>query len=107
MIEDNEKLAVYLNTKVNSIFKILPLFEENNSGILLYVHSLHFELCGLEETVKLEDSSEYLELLSTLKSIEKEIGKISCEKKIIKREVFKCINITKNMLGKLEEQVES
>lgn len=103
MIKNNEKLVVYLNTVVNSVFKILPLYEEQNVGVKTYIESLLFELEGLEEVVAIEYTYEYFSLLSNLASVKKEIAKPDSKKPIIKREVFKCINIIKNMVGKLEE----
>lgn len=103
MIENDNRLINYLNTSVNSIFKILPLYEEGNVGIKVYVESLLFELYGLENAVKIKYNYEYISLLSTLESVKKEILKEDSEKSIIKREVFKCINIVKNMIEKLEE----
>jgi len=103
MINNNEKLVVYLSTVVNSVFKILPMFEERNIGVQKYLDSLLFELYGLEEAVSMEHSYEYISLLSTLESVKKEVAKPDSKKTVIKREVFKCINIIKNMIGKLEE----
>lgn len=103
MIQNNDKLVVYLNSVVNSVFKILPLYEEQNVGVKTYIESLLFELYGLEDAVALEHSYEYISLLSTLESVKKEVAKPDSKKTIIKREVFKCINIIKNMVGKLEE----
>lgn len=103
MIQNNDKLVVYLNSVVNSVFKILPLYEEQNIGVKTYIESLLFELYGLEDAVALEHSYEYISLLSTLESVKKEVAKPDSKKTIIKREVFKCINIIKNMVGKLEE----
>lgn len=103
MVKSNEKLVVYLNTVVNSVFKVLPLYEEQNVGVQTYIESLLFELYGLEESVLIEHSYEYISLLSTLESVKKEVAKQDSKKPVIKREVFKCINIIKNMVGKLEE----
>lgn len=105
MINNDEKLISYLNTVVNSVFKILPLYEEKNIGVASYIESLLFELYGLEEAVTVSHSYEYISLLSTLESIKKEIKSDDGKKQTIKREVFKCINIIKNMVGKLEEGV--
>lgn len=105
MIKDNQKLIVYLNSIVNSVFKVLPLYEEKNIGVEIYVESLLFELYGLEKVVSISDSYEYISLLSNLESVKSEIAKEDSKKSVIKREVFKCINIIKNMVGKLEEGV--
>lgn len=103
MILDNKKLAMYLESSVNSIFKILPLYEEQNVGVATYIESLIFELDGLQYVVAIEHSYEYMSLLSILASVKKEAEKEDSRKPVIKREVFKCINIIKNMVGKLEE----
>jgi hypothetical protein len=103
MIDNKEKLATYLNSVVNSIFKILPLYEEQNVGVKTYIESLLFELYGLEDAVAIKHSYEYISLLSTLESVKKEVSKQDSKKQIVKREIFKCINIVKNMVGKLEE----
>jgi len=103
MIQDNEKLVIYLNSVVNSVFKVLPLYEEQNVGVTTYVESLLFELYGLQEAVEIQHSYEYISLLSTLESVKKEMGREQSRKATVKREVFKCINIIKNMIGKLEE----
>lgn len=103
MIKNDEKLVIYLNTVVNSVFKVLPLYEEQNVGVQTYIESLLFELYGLEDAILIEHSYEYISLLSTLESVKKEVAKQDSRKSVIKREVFKCINIIKNMVGKLEE----
>lgn len=102
MIKDDEKLAVYLNSIVNSVFKILPLYEEKNVGINTYIDSLLFDLYGLSKAVDIKFSYEYISLLATLESVKEEALKEDGKKAVIKREVFKCINIIKNMIGKLE-----
>ena len=105
MIKDDEKLIVYLKASVNSVFKILPLWEEENVGVKIYIESLLSELESLNEAIHIEHSDEYISLLSTLHSVKKEISKEDSKKPFIKREVFKCINIIKNMVGRLEEDV--
>ncbi|MGV4321314.1 hypothetical protein [Bacillus mojavensis] len=103
MLKNDKKLIVYLESLVNSVFKILPLYEEKNIGIEKYVESLLFELYGLEDAVEIKYSYEYISLLSTLESVNKEIGSQDSKKSVVKREIFKCINIIKNMIGKLKE----
>jgi hypothetical protein len=103
MIENKEKLVTYLNSVVNSVFKILPLYEESNVGIETYVESLLFELYGLDKVVDVKNSYEYISLLSTLESVKVEVTRKESKKSVVKREIFKCINIIKNMVAKLEE----
>lgn len=103
MVENNERLIIYLNGVVHSVFKILPLYEEGNTGIELYLDSLLRGLYELDKVVKIEHSFEYFSLLTTVSGIETEILREESQKKIVKREVFKSIDIIKNMLTKLEE----
>jgi hypothetical protein len=103
MVDNKERLVVYLNSVINSVFKILPLYEEKNIGVETYVESLLFELHGLDKVVDIEQSYEYISLLSTLESVKVEVVKANSRKATVKREIFKCINIIKNMVTKLEE----
>lgn len=103
MLENKDRLPVYLDTLINSVFKILPLYEEENVGIVTYVESLLFELYGLDKVFDIKDSYEYVSILSILESIKEEIQKEDSEKRVIKREVFKCISIIKSTIGKLEK----
>lgn len=102
MLKNNERLSVYLDSLINNVFKILPLYEEKNVGIETYIESLLFELYGLDEAIEIKYSQEYLSILSILESIKKEVSKKDSEKKTIKREVFKCISIIKNVLDRLK-----
>lgn len=103
MTNYEKRLIVYLKSLVNSVYKILPLYEESNVGLDIYIRSLLFELDGLDNVVPLENSDEYLALMSNLNSIMNEVVSVDSKKSVVKREVFKCINIIKSMVGKLEE----
>jgi len=74
MIDNTEKLIIYLSSVINSVYKILPLYEERNIGIKTYVESLLFELHGLSNMVDEVISFEYISLLSTLESIKLEVS---------------------------------
>ena len=103
MVQNKEKVVVYLESLVNSVFKILPLYEESNVGVKTYVESLLFDLDSYEDVVEVKQGAEYVQLMLTLTSLKKEISKSNSKKAVVKREVFKCINIIKNMIAKLEE----
>jgi hypothetical protein len=107
MINNKDRLLTYLNSVINSVFKVLPLYEEENVGLETYIESLLFELYGLDKVVSLEQSAEYISLLSTLESIKYEIAKSDSKKSTVKREIFKCINVIKNMVAKLKEGEQS
>lgn len=103
MIEDNKRLAIYLDVTVNNVFKILPLYEEGNVGLDANVESLLSELISLKKVVKIEFSYEYISLLATLTTVKDEIIKEDSQHSVIKRELFKSIDIIKKMVTKLEE----
>lgn len=103
MLENRDRLLFYLDTLINSVFKILPLYEERNDGIQTYIESLLFELYGLDKVFDIKDSYEYVSVLSILESIKEEVAKENSKKRVIKREVFKCINIIKNTIKRLEK----
>ena len=103
MIEDRQIVIKYLTVSINGIYKILPLYEEKNIGVDTYVESLLFTLYGLDKAVLLEFSHEYVTVLATLESVKKEVVKENSNHSVLKREIFKCINIVKNMVAKLEE----
>lgn len=103
MLNNNKMLSAYLDTLIDSVFKILPLYEEENIGLEVYVESLLFELKGLSKAIKIEDSYEYISLLSTLESIKQEVVSEESEKSVIKREVFKSISTIKDFLEKIDD----
>lgn len=105
MIDDKEMTIKYLNISVNGIFKILPLYEEKNIGIDTYIDSLLFTLYHLNKAILLDFSHEYITVLATLEGVKVEITKEDSNHGVLKREIFKCINIVKNMVSKLEEGV--
>ena len=91
---NSKKLEKYFNDKnVNSIYKILPLYEESNENLDSYISSLLIELKGLESYVD-EDYQEFVTLIAVLSGIKNEISK-SDNKIVVKREVFKAIEISK------------
>lgn len=104
MIRDNKKTVFYLESVVSSVFKILPLYEEKNSGLSKYIESLVFELDSFQDTFYVEESPEYGSLMNTLRSLKKEVDKEDSKKSTVKREVFKCINVIKNLSGKIGDE---
>lgn len=101
MITKQDKLfKEYINKLTDRTFKILPLFEENNVGLTLYIKSLIFELNGLPHVINDLNNldSEYISLLATLESLYDEAVLNNDDEKthsLIRREVFKSMNIVK------------
>lgn len=102
MINDNKKIIAYLEPAIGNIFKILPLYEKGNFGLDVYVESLLFEFYGWNKSIAIGNSYEYISLLSNLESIKKVVREEN-KQPVVKREVFKCIDIIKTMVEKLEE----
>jgi hypothetical protein len=96
--------ANFTELLIPRFFKILPLFEESNEGLQSYVESLMFEMNGLYWTIEeIQANGNYLSLLATLESICDEIA-INDEysQAIIKREVFRSIEIIKQLKPTVE-----
>lgn len=99
-MEHNELDVVqYLDSLINRAFKILPLYEESNEGLFVYIQSLIYEVYGIRYVIKeLGASSDYVMLLAILESLSDDAIMIDDRKKeIVKREVFKCIDLIKKI----------
>ncbi|AHC94253.1 hypothetical protein T548_0176 [Lactococcus phage phiL47] len=100
MIKDNKRLVEYFEVKnVNSVFKILPLYEENNANLDSYISSLIIELDGLESYINYK-LSEFVTLIAVISSLQNETKK-TANQDIVKREVFKAIEISKSLASKM------
>lgn len=100
MIKNNERLNNYFNNRaINSIYKILPLYEESNENLDSYISSLLIEINGLENFISCE-YDEFVTLLAILSSIQKETL-LEDNKTVIKREVFKAIEVSKTLASKV------
>lgn len=102
MINDKDMILNYFESLVDDVFKILPLYEEENIGLATYIESMIFNLNSLKDIIDSKNGYKYITILLILKSIEEEVVKKDSEKRIIKREVFKCINIIKDIINNLE-----
>lgn len=100
MINDKNRLEKYFKERnVNSIYKILPLYEENNPNLLSYISSLLTELYGLERCIEI-DNQEFITLVAIISGLHIEARK-SDNKEVIKREVFRAISISKTLADKV------
>lgn len=93
----DEVVENYLSALVNRFFKILPLREAEDATLPIYIQSLQSEMMGCKVFVEeLGNTPEFLSLLSILQFLR---DNSNCSVKIVKREVFKTINIC----GKLKK----
>lgn len=88
---DKEILRNYFKTLVNQFFKILPIREENEGSLTVYLQSLQVELLGCKNLITIiQHDSSFLTLLSILQFL---IDNPDCTVREVKREVFKAISI--------------
>lgn len=81
----------YFNTLVNRIFKILPMRENEERTLAVYIDSLQSELIGCKGLIiSFKDNSDFLSLLSILQYL---IDNPNCHVSKVKREVFNAISI--------------
>lgn len=97
--EKSDMFQIYLKSLVDKIYKILPLYEEENEGLFAYLQSLVYELNGTLWAIdELQKNAEYISLIATLESLSDDSVFFDNNHSTIKREVFKCINIVKKMM---------
>ncbi len=99
MVDTNSKLfVVYKKSLVDRTYKILPLYEESNEGLFANIQSLVYELHGLLNVIEsLNENANFLSLIATLESLSDDSLFFYLDKDIVKREVFKCIDLIKKM----------
>ena len=84
-------LRKYFKSLINSFFKILPMRENEDTTLPTYMCSLRAELLGCQSLIpQLTEDTSYLTLLSILQYL---IDNWAEEVPVVKREVFRAINI--------------
>lgn len=81
----------YFSSLVNKFFKILPLKESDDSGLVVYIRSLQREITGCHDllTVCEYDSA----IMSLLCILQYHIDHSDCDVQDVRRDVFKAISI--------------
>jgi hypothetical protein len=88
-------LCAYFRRLVDLIFKILPMREDGDETLPVYVRSLQIDLAGLYAFVpQLQEEPTYLSLLSIMQYF---CDNPDAPVSEIRREVFKAINICKRL----------
>ncbi len=82
----------YLRKKV---FKILPLFEQQNLGLSKYIHSFIYKLDGFRRLVDQDKLPQFDSALSILIHLYEDSFKENVDLVIIKREVLHCSDLIK------------
>lgn len=90
----------YLENLIDCIFKILPLKEEENLGLVDYIDSIIIQIIGSKNVyVELYSNQKYLSILNVLYYLKNNEFTL----KQCKREVFKCTNILTRILSTYDE----
>lgn len=98
-----ELVCNYFKTLVNRFFKILPMREENEPSLPIYMKSLRSELIGCSDIIVMMDyDPRILTLISTLQYL---IQNPDCPVKDVRREVFKSIGICEELHKRYMEMI--
>lgn len=102
----NEALAVeYLNMLVNKVFKILPIIENGEGSIAVYVESLRCELQGFKGLLpSIGEDPTFLSFLSIVQWLADSVVSEEVPFKAIRREVFHAISLCKKLQSPFLEQ---
>lgn len=96
-----ELLNNYFKYLVNQFFKILPMRENEDQSLQVYLQSLQAELLGCNEFVlAFSTNAAYLTLLSMLQYM---IERPDCPVREVRREVFRAINICNKLKAEYAE----
>lgn len=94
----------YLRALINLFFKILPLWEDGEGSLPVYMKSLQTELLGCNEFVEaIHNDPLLLSLLSILQYL---IDTPDCETSAVKREVFRAISICNKLKARYAVNAE-
>lgn len=100
-----QSMRNYMRGLVDRFFKILPMWEDQESSLQTYLESLLLELKGFEELMSvLHDDRDFVTLLSILQYL---IGHPETNKRTVKREVFRSISICNKLTAKYFSTIDS
>lgn len=93
----------YFKNLVNNLFKILPMRENNEQSLGVYIHSLQTELLGFQSfVIILRENSGFLTILSILQYLK---DNPECDISHVRREVFHTISICNKLRNQISEEV--
>ncbi len=85
----------FLASMIGNIFKILPLYDENNMGLQSHIDSVAIQLIGALDTFQdLKTNQKYISIINSINFLRKN----DYTKKQCKREVLRCTNILESMI---------
>lgn len=87
----NELMENYLKTLVNRFFKILPIREQDDDSLPIYLRSLQMEVLGSQNLItSFQNNANFITLASILQYL---IDNPDCSIKTVRREVFHAISL--------------
>lgn len=90
----------YLEALINKVYKILPMYEEENKNLRSYLQSLEREMSGCYQLYKsVCDDAQFLSLISIVSYLHTE----EYTQQVCKQEVFKAIHIIEGMVERTGE----
>lgn len=99
---DNKLLHNYFKQLINHFFKILPMRENEDESLPVYIRSLQIELLGCDDVVpSLKTNPMFLTLLSILQYTS---DHPECSVKEVRREVFRAISICNKLKAEYAER---
>lgn len=90
----NEMTNLYLKSTIGSVYKILPMYDENNITLKDHLDSLYVQLVGASEFY---DELKYNQRFRSIINIIQYFRTKEFDKKTCKREVLKCTNILEKL----------
>lgn len=94
-------LESYFTTLVNLLFKILPMRENGEDTLDVYMGSLLRELIGCRDLFPaIHNDAEFTSILAILQYL---IGHEDCDIKTVRREIFRAISICNKLKARYAE----
>nr|DAF12289.1 MAG TPA: hypothetical protein [Caudoviricetes sp.] len=101
---NDELLQNYFHSLVNCFYKILPIREDGEKTLPIYIRSLQVELIGCESLIcSLKNDAGFVTLLSILQYF---LDNPDCPIADVRREVFRAISICNKLERKHTKAVD-
>lgn len=95
----NEAFKCYLKALINKVYKILPMYEEENKNLRSYLQSLEREMTGCYQIYQSAcKDANFLSVIGIVRYLHTE----DYDQHICKQEVFKAIRIIENIVERTE-----
>lgn len=98
---NSETVVSYLNSLIDRFFKILPMRENNEDTLSVYIRSFQCEIIGCQQLLpSLGSGKQWITLLAILQYI---TDNPDCPISDVRREVFRAIDICSKLKAYLTE----